>query len=62
MGAFLAEWGEKGSKSHPNYHRKSTEILAHVDAHPNCCYFVLRSIILNNLYAVDMATKVGACA
>jgi hypothetical protein len=54
MEAFLAEWGENGKKVHPNYHKKFTEILARVDAHPNRRYFVLKSIILNNLYAVDI--------
>ena len=39
---------------HPNYHKKFTEVLARVDAHPNRRYFVLKSIILNNLYAVDI--------
>ncbi len=52
--AFLAEWGEAGKKLHPNYHKKFTEILARVDAHPNRRYYVLKSIILNNLYAVDI--------
>jgi len=52
MEGFLAEWGDK--KSHPNYHKKFTEVLARVDAHPNRRYFVLKSIILNNLYAVDI--------
>ncbi len=54
MEAFLAEWGENGRKAHPNYHKKFTEVLARVDAHPNRRYFVLKSIILNNLYAVDI--------
>ena len=54
MEAFLAEWGEQGKKLHPNYHKKFTEVLARVDAHPNRRYFVLKSIILNNLYAVDI--------
>src|ERR1043166_6559615 len=54
MEAFLAEWGEPGKKLHPNYHKKFTEVLARVDAHPNRRYFVLKSIILNNLYAVDI--------
>jgi len=54
MEAFLAEWGEHGKKAHPNYHKKFTEVLARVDAHPNRRYFVLKSIILNNLYAVDI--------
>jgi len=54
MEAFLAEWGDNGRKAHPNYHKKFTEVLARVDAHPNRRYFVLKSIILNNLYAVDI--------
>ena len=68
MEAFLAEWdmslahrmGEGGRRPgegkplHPNYHKKFTEVLARVDAHPNRRYFVLKSIILNNLYAVDI--------
>jgi hypothetical protein len=54
MEAFLAEWGEAGKKLHPNYHKKFTEVLTRVDAHPNRRYFVLKSIILNNLYAVDI--------
>lgn len=54
MEAFLAEWGDAGKKLHPNYHKKFTEVLARVDAHPNRRYFVLKSIILNNLYAVDI--------
>ncbi len=54
MEAFLAEWGANGQKNYPNYHKKFTEVLARVDAHPNRRYFVLKSIILNNLYAVDI--------
>lgn len=56
MEGFLAEWGEEGKKAHPNYHKKFTEVLANVaaPAHPNRRYFVLKSIILNNLYAVDI--------
>jgi hypothetical protein len=54
MQGFLREWGESGQKSHPNYHKKFSEILAHVAVHPNRRYFVLKSIILNNLYAVDI--------
>ena len=54
MEAFLAEWGDNGRKAHPNYYKKFTEVLARVDAHPNRRYFVLKSIILNNLYAVDI--------
>ena len=68
MEAFLAEWdlslahrkGEggqrlgEGKQLYPNYHKKFTEVLARVDAHPNRRYFVLKSVIINNLYAVDI--------
>ena len=54
MEVFLAEWGENGHKAHPNYHKKFTEVLTRVDDHLNRRYFVLKSIILNNLYAVDI--------
>jgi hypothetical protein len=54
MEAFLSEWGAAGQKNYPNYHKKFTEVLARVDAHLNRRYFVLKSIILNNLYAVDI--------
>jgi hypothetical protein len=54
MHGFLAEWGDSGKKAHPNYHKKFTEILESVDSHPNRRYFVLKSIILKNLYAVDI--------
>jgi hypothetical protein len=54
MEAFLTEWGDAVKKLHPNYFKKFTEVLARVDAHPNRRYFVLKSIILNNLYAVDI--------
>jgi hypothetical protein len=51
---FLAEWGEHGKKNHPKYHKKFSEIHDAIAAHPNRRYFVLKSIILNNLYAVDI--------
>lgn len=62
MEAFLAEWNSgvgvsparSAKQLHPNYHKKFTEVLSRVDAHPNRRYFVLKSIILNNLYAVDI--------
>lgn len=34
MEGFLAEWGENGKKTHPNYHKKFTEVLARVAAQP----------------------------
>lgn len=54
MKNFLVEWQEGGKTAHPNYRNSFTEILDRVSAHPNPNYFVLKSIILNNLYAVDI--------
>ena len=53
MEGFLTEWGED-RKAHPNLQKKFTEVLVSVVAHPNRRYFVLKSIILSNLYAVDI--------
>ena len=56
MEAFVAEWGEKANRQKliRTIHKKFTEVLARVDAHPNRRYFILKSIILNNLYGVDI--------
>jgi len=54
MRFFLEEWGKAGTKNHPNYHRLFTDKLKRVDEHPNHRYFVLKSIIINNLYGVDI--------
>jgi hypothetical protein len=55
MESFLAEWGENGKKAHPNYFKKFSEVFENVATHKkNRRYFVLKSIILNNLYAVDI--------
>lgn len=54
MEEFRTEWGTEGKKSHPNYYKKFAEVLERVASHPNRRYFVLKSIILNNLFAVDI--------
>lgn len=54
MEGFLAEWGEAGKKHHPNYYKNFNDVLSRVDSHHSRRYFVLKSIILNNLYAVDI--------
>jgi hypothetical protein len=54
MRFFLNEWGEAGGKNHPNYFKLFTETLKRVEEHPNLRYFVLKSIIVNNLYGVDI--------
>lgn len=54
MRFFIEEWGENGKKNHPNYHKLFTGTLKRVKDHPNYRYFVLKSIIINNLYGVDI--------
>jgi hypothetical protein len=54
MRFFLDEWGDSGKKNHPNYYKLFTEILKRVEEHPNPRYFVLKSIIMNNLHGVDI--------
>ncbi len=54
MQFFLEEWGEGGKKHHPNYYKLFTETLKRIDDHANHKHFVLKSIIVNNLYGVDI--------
>jgi hypothetical protein len=54
MRFFLEEWGANGKKNHPIYWKLFTEILRRVDEHPNRPYFILKSIMVNNLYGVDI--------
>ena len=43
-----------GEKHRPEKFADFRKILAHVAAHPNRRYFILKSIILNNLFGVDI--------
>lgn len=54
MEIFLDEWGESGKKIHPNYYREFTAVLDNVKRHANKQYFIYKSIIINNLYGVDI--------
>ncbi|MFH0817498.1 MAG: hypothetical protein V1909_02580, partial [Candidatus Micrarchaeota archaeon] len=54
MRFFLEEWGETGRKNHPNYQKLFTDTLKRVEDHPNHRYFIFKSIIVNNLYGVDI--------
>jgi len=53
MAAFLDEWQRAGAR-HPNYAREFTAVLDAVGQHPNRRYYVLKSIIVRNLYGVDI--------
>ena len=54
MRFFLSEWGDEAKKHHPNYTKWFTQTLENVDCHPNHKYFILKSIIVQNLYGVDI--------
>lgn len=52
MHAFMAE--PEWKKLHPRYAERFDKVLADIDRHPNLTYFVLKSIVVNNLYGVDI--------
>jgi hypothetical protein len=55
MEAFLAELA--GSEHHPHKYKDFREVLERVAQHPNRPYFVLKSIVINNLYGVDIMAE-----
>ncbi len=62
MQAFVAELAQSDEKQHPEKFSDFRPSLAEVEAHPNQSYFIMKSIILNNLYGVDiMAEAVEIC-
>jgi hypothetical protein len=54
MEAFLDEWGDNSKQLHPNYHKHFSVLRARLEEHPNERYFILKSIIVNNLFGVDI--------
>jgi hypothetical protein len=62
MQAFVDELDRSGEKHRPEKYADFRSVLAQVDEHPNRRYFILKSIIINNLYGVDiMAEAVEIC-
>jgi hypothetical protein len=51
--ALLADWQSSGEK-HPNWEKEIKAILTAVDHHPNEAYFIHKTIIVHNLYGVDI--------
>jgi hypothetical protein len=51
--ALLADWQSSGEK-HPVWEKEIKTILAAVDRHPNEAYFIHKTIIVHNLYGVDI--------
>ncbi len=53
MEGFVAELERTGG-GHPQKYSDFREVLERIDQHPNRRYFVLKSIIVNNLFGVDI--------
>jgi Eco57I restriction-modification methylase len=54
MKGFLDDLERSRQKVHPEKFSDFRKVLEQVDKHPNREYFILKSIILNNLYGVDI--------
>jgi hypothetical protein len=54
MEVFVAELENSGEKHRPEKFGDFRKILGRIAQHPNRRYFVLKSIIINNLYGVDI--------
>jgi hypothetical protein len=54
MEAFVEDLDRSGAKHRPEKFSDFRTVLARVAAHPNRRYFIFKSIILNNLFGVDI--------
>ncbi|MEK6776339.1 MAG: DNA methyltransferase [bacterium] len=54
MQVFLDELDRSGEKHRPEKYSDFRKILSQIEKHPNLRYFILKSIIVNNLYGVDI--------
>lgn len=55
MEAFAAEL--VGGDHHPHKYRDFCQVLEQMERHPNRSYFILKSIVVNNLYGVDIMAE-----
>jgi hypothetical protein len=53
MRALLGDWQTRGEK-HPIYRKEFRDVLDRAARHPNENYFIFKSIIVHNLYGVDI--------
>lgn len=53
MRILLGDWETRAEK-HPNYRKEFTALLDQAVRHPNENYFIFKSIIVHNLYGVDI--------
>jgi len=54
MKAFMLEWSEAKKIPHPNFYKDFAAVIARVEKHANEKYFIFKSIIIRNLYGVDI--------
>ena len=54
MEAFVADLDRSGAEHSPEKFSDFRKVLTKVSAHPNRRYFIFKSIILNNLFGVDI--------
>ena len=54
MQGFLDEMAHSGQKHHPDKFKDFKEILDRVNGHPSPRYFIFKTIILNNIFGVDI--------
>lgn len=54
MKAFMLEWSQAKKVPYPNFYEKFATVIAHVEKHANEKYFIHKSIIIRNLYGVDI--------
>jgi hypothetical protein len=54
MAAFVQDLDRDHPKPHPEKFADFREVLADIDKHPSPRYFILKSIIIHNLFGVDL--------
>jgi hypothetical protein len=54
MRQFLDDLDRSGENHRPEKFKDFRRVLADIEVHPNQSYYVLKSIIINNLYGVDI--------
>ena len=54
MESFVSELDRSTEKHHPEKYSDFRKVIEQMDQHPNRRYFILKSIILNNIYGVDI--------
>jgi hypothetical protein len=54
MKAFMLEWSQAKKVPYPNFYEKFASVIARVEKHANEKYFIYKSIIIRNLYGVDI--------